>query len=45
MKRLLILPFRLIVTIAMLCFAVVIGLGLWDYYMEASWTRDGRGRS
>jgi multidrug resistance efflux pump len=44
MKRLLTLSFRLIVTIAMLSFAVVIGLGLWDYYMEAPWTRDGRVR-
>jgi multidrug resistance efflux pump len=44
MKRLLTLSFRLIVTIAMLSLAVVIGLGLWDYYMEAPWTRDGRVR-
>jgi multidrug resistance efflux pump len=38
------LSFRLIVTMAMLFLAAIVGLGLWDYYMEAPWTRDGRVR-
>jgi RND family efflux transporter MFP subunit len=36
------LLFRAAVTLATVLLAVVIGLGLWDYYMEAPWTRDGK---
>lgn len=42
--KLLALSFRFIVTMAMLFLAAIVGLGLWDYYMEAPWTRDGRVR-
>ncbi len=45
MTRLLALSFRLIVTLAMVAAAIVVGLDLWDYYMEAPWTRDGRVRA
>lgn len=45
MTRLLALSFRLLVTLAMVAVAVVVGLALWDYYMEAPWTRDGRVRA
>jgi multidrug resistance efflux pump len=45
MTRLLALSFRLIVTLAMVAAAVIVGLALWDYYMEAPWTRDGRVRA
>jgi multidrug resistance efflux pump len=45
MTRLLALSFRLVVTLAMVAAAVVVGLALWDYYMEAPWTRDGRVRA
>ncbi|SFL33624.1 efflux RND transporter periplasmic adaptor subunit [Methylobacterium pseudosasicola] len=45
MTRLLTLSFRLIVTLAMVAAAIVVGLALWDYYMEAPWTRDGRVRA
>lgn len=45
MPRLLALTFRLLVTLAMVVAAVVVGLALWDYYMEAPWTRDGRVRA
>ncbi|MGE7417347.1 efflux RND transporter periplasmic adaptor subunit [Methylobacterium tarhaniae] len=45
MPRLLALSFRLLVTLAMVAVAVVVGLALWDYYMEAPWTRDGRVRA
>jgi len=45
MTRFLALSFRLVVTLAMVAAAVVVGLALWDYYMEAPWTRDGRVRA
>lgn len=45
MARLLALLFRLSVTLAMVMAAAVVGLALWDYYMEAPWTRDGRVRA
>lgn len=45
MTRLIALSFRLVVTLAMVAAAVVVGLALWDYYMEAPWTRDGRVRA
>jgi len=45
MTRLLALSLRLIVTLAMVAVAIVVGLALWDYYMEAPWTRDGRVRA
>src|SRR3954464_1085729 len=45
MTRLLALSFRLGVTLGMVAAAVVVGLALWDYYMEAPWTRDGRVRA
>lgn len=45
MASLLALLFRLSVTLAMVAAAVVVGLALWDYYMEAPWTRDGRVRA
>jgi multidrug resistance efflux pump len=45
MKRLLGLPLRLAVTLAMVAAATVVGLALWDYYINAPWTRDGRVRA
>lgn len=36
------LMLRTAVTLTAVLLAVVIGLGLWDYYMEAPWTRDGK---
>ena len=45
MPRLLALSFRLLVTLAMVAAATVVGLALWDYYMNAPWTRDGRVRA
>jgi multidrug resistance efflux pump len=45
MTRFLALSFRLVVTLAMVAAAVFVGLALWDYYMEAPWTRDGRVRA
>ncbi|WCS28651.1 HlyD family secretion protein (plasmid) [Methylobacterium sp. NMS14P] len=45
MPRLLALSFRLLVTLGMVAAAIVVGLALWDYYMEAPWTRDGRVRA
>jgi len=45
MPRLLALLVRLLVTLGMVAAAVVVGLALWDYYMEAPWTRDGRVRA
>lgn len=37
--------FRIFVTLAMFAAAALLSLGLWDYYMEAPWTRDGRVRA
>ena len=45
MKRILALSSRLVVTLVMVALAAVVGLALWDYYMEAPWTRDGRVRA
>ena len=45
MPRLLALTLRLAVTLAAVALAILVGLGLWDYYMEAPWTRDGRVRA
>ena len=45
MTRLLALSFRLIVTLGMTAVAIIVGLALWDYYMQAPWTRDGRVRA
>ena len=45
MPRFLALSFRLLVTLWMVAAAIVVGLALWDYYMEAPWTRDGRVRA
>jgi len=45
MTRFLALSFRLAVTMAMVAAAIVVGLALWDYYMDAPWTRDGRVRA
>ncbi len=36
---------RVAVTLAMLLLAGVVGRGLWGYYMQAPWTRDGRVRA
>ncbi|GJD47412.1 p-hydroxybenzoic acid efflux pump subunit AaeA [Methylobacterium crusticola] len=36
---------RIAVTAAMLAAAVAVGAALWDYYLEAPWTRDGRVRA
>ncbi|GJD55377.1 efflux RND transporter periplasmic adaptor subunit [Methylobacterium dankookense] len=45
MTRFLALAFRLAVTLAAVALAILVGLSLWDYYMEAPWTRDGRVRA
>jgi multidrug resistance efflux pump len=45
MRRLLVLLLRLAVTLAMVAVAAVVGLALWDYYLDAPWTRDGRVRA
>lgn len=45
MTRLVSLAARLVVTLAMVLAAAVVGLALWDYYMDAPWTRDGRVRA
>lgn len=45
MTRLLALSLRLLVTLVMVAVAIVVGLALWDYYMDAPWTRDGRVRA
>jgi len=37
--------FRVAVTLTMVILAVVVGLALWDYYLDAPWTRDGRVRA
>ena len=36
---------RLAVTLGSIALAVLVGLQLWDYYMDAPWTRDGRVRA
>jgi len=39
------LLFRVAVTLSMVALAVVVGVSLWNYYLEAPWTRDGRVRA
>ena len=36
---------RIAVTLGMVALALVVGAALWDYYMNAPWTRDGRVRA
>ena len=45
MNRLLSLLPRLAVTLVAVALALVVGRALWNYYMEAPWTRDGRVRA
>ena len=44
MTRLLSLVGRLAVTLGMVAAAAIVGLALWDYSLNAPWTRDGRVR-
>lgn len=39
------LLFRVAVTLCMVALAAIVGISLWDYYLEAPWTRDGRVRA
>jgi multidrug resistance efflux pump len=45
MTRFFLRVFRILFTLAVVAAAVPVALGLWDYYMEAPWTRDGRLRA
>ena len=36
---------RILLTLSMLVCAIILGHHLWDYYMNAPWTRDGRVRA
>ena len=45
MNRLLALSSRVAITLGMVVLAAIVGLALWDYYMNAPWTRDGRVRA
>lgn len=36
---------RVLVTLAVVAVAVIVGSTLWDYYLNAPWTRDGRVRA
>lgn len=45
MIRILAFALRAAVTLATVAAAFVVGLALWDYYMDAPWTRDGRVRA
>ena len=36
---------RIAVTLGMVALALVVGSALWDYYMNAPWTHDGRVRA
>ena len=45
MNRLISLLPRLAVTLVAVAIAVLVARGLWNYYMEAPWTRDGRVRA
>ncbi|KQO52524.1 efflux RND transporter periplasmic adaptor subunit [Methylobacterium sp. Leaf85] len=45
MKRFLVSSARFAITLVTVAIAVVVSLALWDYYMEAPWTRDGRVRA
>lgn len=37
--------FRVVVTLLMVLVAFAMGSAIWDYYLEAPWTRDGRVRA
>jgi multidrug resistance efflux pump len=37
--------FRVAVTLGMVALAVIVGISIWNYYLEAPWTRDGRVRA
>lgn len=37
--------FRVVVTLLMVLLAFAVGTAIWDYYLEAPWTRDGRVRA
>ena len=45
MTRVLPLLLRIAVTLVAVAIASVVGLSLWNYYMEAPWTRDGHVRA
>jgi RND family efflux transporter MFP subunit len=45
MKPLLARSARILVTLALVCIAVAVGVQLWRYYMQSPWTRDGRVRA
>jgi len=45
MTALLALVGRLLVTLGTVAVALIVGVALWDYYMDAPWTRDGRVRA
>jgi multidrug resistance efflux pump len=45
MTRFLALSLRLAVTATMVAAALAVGISLWDYSMDAPWTRDGRVRA
>ena len=36
---------RIVVTLVTVAIAIVVALALWDYYVDAPWTRDGRVRA
>jgi multidrug resistance efflux pump len=36
---------RIAITIGTVALALIVGLSLWNYYMNAPWTRDGRVRA
>lgn len=37
--------FRIAITMSAVALALIVGLALWNYYMNAPWTRDGRVRA
>lgn len=39
------IAFRVAATLAMVVLALIVGSSLWDYYLDAPWTRDGRVRA
>lgn len=45
MKHLFSLSIRPVITLAAVALAIVVGFALWDYYVNAPWTRDGRVRA
>ena len=38
-------PLRALTTLVAVVAAIFVGIGLWDYYIDAPWTRDGRIRT